>query len=172
MTKKRTTKRRVALRVTPGRAWRQPREEGYVGRLPSGNVARLRPVDLPTLLASGQIPDILTPLAAAMMFEGPEAVGKQPGDPVKLKQQTVQMIEFYNAVCRASFVEPRIVESPQADDEIAIEDISLEDRGFVFEIATKGVRALKFFRDQPLPSLGPVQRGPDDGAEAEYPGGD
>ena len=50
--------------ITSGVKWRQPREEGIIVPLPSGNVARLRPVALDVMISSGKLPDMLTPVAA------------------------------------------------------------------------------------------------------------
>lgn len=154
--------------ITSGRAWRQPREEGFVKALPSGNVARLRPVDMSALLASGEIPDILTPLAVSTIMDGADT--EKLANPEDLAEHTSEMIRFFNLVCKAAFLEPRIVDDPQGDDEISIEDVELQDRSFVYALATQPAEVLRTFRLRETPDVDPVSDGQDDGTEAEPAG--
>lgn len=152
------------LKVTSGGAWRQPREEGFVKRLLSGRVARLRPVQMDVLLAEGKIPDLLTGYAVGQIMEPSE---EDPLDNEKLRKNTTEMIELMNVVCKAAFVEPKIVDEPQADNEITIEDIELQDRSMVWRLATQPVEALRKFRLGEGPGVEDVHDGGDDGTEAE-----
>jgi hypothetical protein len=154
--------------ITPGRAWRQPREEGFVKALPSGHVARLRPVDMSVLLASGEIPDILTPLAVSTIMDGADT--EKLANPENLAEHTSEMIRFFNLVCKAAFLEPRIVDAPQGDDEISIEDVEMSDRSFVYALVTQPVEVLRTFRLDKTPNVDPVSDGQDNGAAAEPAG--
>lgn len=154
--------------VTSGRTWRQPREEGFVKVLPSGNVARLRPVDMSVLLESGEIPDILTPMAVSAIMDGADT--EKLANPDDLAKHTTEMIRFFNLVCKAAFLEPRIVEVPQNDDEINIEDVELSDRSFVYALVTQPVEVLRSFRLSETPDVDPVSDSQDDGAAPERVG--
>ena len=149
---------------TSGKVWRRPREEGYVITLPSGNSARLRPVALDTLLASGEIPDLLMPLVTAMLFEDKPEDEEQVEVKPDLVGDTVGLIAL---VVRASFLEPRVVDEPQADDEIALADISAEDKGAVFSLANQPARVLAGLSERQAQGLDTVSDGEGNGDAAE-----
>lgn len=130
--------------------------------LPSGNIARLRPVALDTLLASGDIPDFLTPIVGRMLFEDQEE--GEVFDAGNLVPETVRLIDL---VVRASFIEPRVVDDPQADDEIGLADISAQDKGEVFALATQPARVLASFSDDQAQGLDPLSDGEGDEQPAE-----
>lgn len=157
----------MALRATAGRTWRAAREEGFEQLLPSGNVARLRPVALADLVAQGKVPDLLTPLVMRMAFEGIDAEPSELHDVERGQEWTAAVLATYAAVCRAAFVSPRIVDDPQADDEIAIDDVDLFDRASVFFISTRGVETLRRFRLGPETDVDAVSDGQDDGDAAQ-----
>lgn len=148
--------------VTSAAAWRQPREEGYVVTLPSGNAARLRPVALDVLITSGSLPDLLTPVAASTLFQERElsAIGEQG-------QVAQQYAELINAVVPAAFLEPRVVENPTADDEISLDDVDFSDKVAVFQLATAGAVALRTFRERQAASVDALPDGKSDGHTAK-----
>jgi hypothetical protein len=77
-----------------------------------------------------------------------------------------------NAVCRAAFVQPRIVDEPATDDEITIDDVTIIDRYFVFQLATQPAEVLRTFM---FPAAGAVATVPDsegDGVPAIGPDDD
>ncbi len=170
------------LRPTSGAAWRQPRTEGYTKELPSGAVARLRPVSPDQLIAAGEVPDILTPLVLKMLFRGSD--GSELTELVNNNEESLRhaqgTMKLINAVCRAAFVQPRIVDEPatdphehtMGDDEITIDDVTIIDRYFVFQLATQPAEVLRTFM---FPEAGTVAALPDeqgDGQPAQRPDDD
>lgn len=153
---------KAQLRPTPASRWRKVRREGVVIPLPSGNAARIRPVALDVMLAGGQIPDILSPLAAKTLWTEIEL--DQIGNVMEL---ATGMADLVNLVCRAAFVEPRIVDEPQGDDEVAIEDIDFHDRAAVFQLAIGPARDLELFRQRQAKCMAALHRGKDDEPAAE-----
>ena len=149
------------LKPTSGREWRRPREEGYALTLPSGNTAIIRPVALDVMLQQGEIPDVLTPIAASTLWSEVEVDGDK--DPAL----GLRMIGLFDIVARAAFVEPRVVDDPQDDDEIAPSDLSLEDKGAVFQLAIQPARVLAKFCEQQAAGVGPVPAGKNDQQPAE-----
>ena len=152
------------LKPTSGREWRRPREEGYALTLPSGNTAVIRPVALDVMLQQGEIPDVLTPIVASTIW----SEIKVDGDEVEANPTLgLRMIGLFDIVARAAFVEPRVVDDPQADDEIAPSDLSLEDKGAVFQLAIQPARVLAKFCEQQAAGVGPVPAGKNDQQPAE-----
>lgn len=160
-----------APRATSGVVWRAAREQGYLKQLPSGNWARLRPVSPDLLLSTGDLPDMLTPLVVKMVFEGSD--GQEVDrltDPQQMISQAADTVQLFNTVCRLAFLAPRIVDDPQAEDEISIEDIDLADRGFVFQLVTQPAEVLRRFRLEPAGDVAAVSDGQGDGDAAEPDG--
>lgn len=161
------------LRPTGGKEWRAPREEGYVKQLPSGNVARLRPVTPDQLLTTGEVPDILTPLVVRMLFEGADGSElTQLTDPQKLVENAGATVVLFNTICRLAFVEPRIVANPQGDDEISIDDVPLLDRSFVFSLCTQPAEVLRDFMFPAATTVETLPDGQGDGQPTERPDDD
>lgn len=133
------------LQVTSAREFRRLRKEGQLVELPSGMVARLRPVALIDLWRNaGNIPDYLTSIIA-------ELVANQTLVPEK-SEMTGQLIgavgDLYNLVCRAAFISPAIVDAPRDDaEEVQLEDISQADRQFVLAWASAPTNELSRFHN-------------------------
>lgn len=149
--------------VTPtsGRAWRKAREEGYIITLPSGNVAKLRPVALDVLITSGKLPDLLTPIAARTLWteDSPQKIAEQ----AELAQGYAELV---NVIVPAAFLSPRIVDSPQADDEISLDDLDFTDKVAVFNLCTAPAAALETFRNQQAANVDTLRNGKGDGDTA------
>ena len=74
--------------------------------LPSGKAARLRPVALDVMMSRGQLPDLLTPIAAKTLWRETDSGGI--ADEATLAQGFTELVAL---VCVASFLEPRIVDT-------------------------------------------------------------
>lgn len=109
----------------------------------SEHVVRLRPVDISVLLKGGEIPDILSSIAYASLFQENE-MEKIAENPELLRNWD----RILRIIIPAAFVEPKVALDGQepAEDEIAIEDIHYYDRMTVFNYVTAGARALYTFR--------------------------
>lgn len=142
--------------VTPtlARTWRQPRQEGFVVVLPSGNAARLRPVALDQMILAGKLPDLLTPLAAKTLWTNTDEA--EIGNQIELAKGFAQLV---NMIVPLAMMEPKIVEDPLADDEIAIEDIDFGDKVAVFQLATQPATFLRAYRDQQAANVATVSNG-------------
>lgn len=149
-----------APHVTSGVVWRSAREQGYLKQLPSGNWARLRPVALDRLLISGEIADLLTPLVVKMVMEGADTVSLDTFlnnvTTERALGTVAETIQLLDLVCKAAFIEPRIVDNPQADDEISLSDLLLEDKGLVFSLAMQPAEELRRFCLEPSADVASV----------------
>lgn len=150
------------LQVPPASAWRKPREQGYTVRLPSGNVATLRPVAVDVLLLSGKLPDLLSPIVAKTLWAETE-----PATLADQAELSKGFAELVNIVTRASMLNPRIVDEPSADDEIGLEDIDFSDKLAIFQLATGGSAVLQKFLEQQAASVEPVRDGESDNEPTE-----
>ena len=143
------------LTPTSAAMWRTPREEGFLITLPSGNVARLRPVALDVLITTGKLPDILTPIAAKTLWteEDTDKIANAP----ELAKGFAELVYF---VQPAAFLEPVVIaDGEPGDGEIHIEDIDFSDKVAVFNLATAGADALRKFCNKQTAALEPVPNG-------------
>lgn len=136
--------------VTPASEFRAMREQGVVQRLLSGRTVRLRTVTPDRLLKLGHLPDILTPLVTKMIYQDVnDQELKQFIQPRDTVTETLELLESLRIVCEAGLISPRIVDNPQADDEIRIDDLTLAERGYVFRLVFQPAEVLRTFRYEP-----------------------
>lgn len=152
----------IELFPTPGATWRQPRLEGYVVNLPSGNFARLRPVAIDILIANGKIPDLLTPIAARSLWE--ETATDQIANQAEMAKGFADLV---NIIVPAAMMQPRIVDNPQGDDEISLDDLDFGDKLAIFQLATGGSATLKAFCKQQAANLAALLNSEGDGKPAQ-----
>ena len=145
---------KTKLTVSSAREWRRLRKEGVVVQLPSGLVARLRPVSIIDLWKSGNVPDGLTPMIGDLLVNGTVSAEKS--------EMTAELVgtvgQLYDIICRAAFIEPAIVDSPRDDaDEIALEDVSQRDREFTLAWVSQPTTELRRFPDEEITDMEPVE---------------
>lgn len=129
------------LQVTSGKVWREQQRRGIVITLPSGMVAEIRPVGFDLLLRSEFIPDFLT----KVVVDG--ANGKPAALPeLETVEDTRKKMAFLDDLCRLAYVNPRVVDTPTADDEIAASDIPLADKYGVWQLTGATPSWLETFR--------------------------
>jgi len=137
---------------TKGSDWRRPRVEGETVRLPSGNVAVLRPVALDHLIISGKLPDLLTPIAAKSLWT--ETDTATIADQVETAKGFAELV---NLIVPAALLLPRVVDNAQDDDdEIELADIEFADKVAIFQLSTGGSTVLRTFREQQEKHVEPV----------------
>ena len=144
------------LNVTSGKAWRRLREEGQLVELPSGFVARLRPVGLIELWKLGKIPDTLTSVVVELL------TAQQMETERALKNATENMkniAALYDVVCTAAFIEPRVVDNPVADNEISADDIDQADKEYILSWVNAPAVALRRFRPVEAANVDTVPEG-------------
>ena len=138
--------------ITSGTEWRKMREQGEVVELPSGNTARLRPVALSELIHLGRIPNQLFEFSYALMSGEFEATDS----PEQRLEQLRQYSQLSEIICKAAFLEPKIVDEPEADSEITFFDLDENDASFVVAWARSPQLTLENFREaeaEPVDSL-------------------
>lgn len=146
---------------TPAAVWRKPRLEGYVVTLPSGNRVRLRPVALDLLILGGDLPDLLTPIAARSLWTETDVAAI--ADQVELAQGFAELV---NRVVPLAVLEPEIVTDVPSgyqfgDDEIALDDIDFGDKLAIFQLATQPAAVLRSFREQQAAGVAALSDGQD-----------
>jgi hypothetical protein len=124
--------------------------------LPSGDTVVLRGVGFDTLLLTDRVPDFLTPLVVNAVNGSQVPLPSVEEDVEKTKE----MAQFINLVCELAFVSPRIVPTPQAEDEISMDDLDMIDKRFVFfNVLGKPTRWLNSFRHEQAQDVGGVGDG-------------
>lgn len=149
--------------ATSGKEWRKAREEGIETLMPSGMTANLRPVEADFFLRVGHVPDALAPLINTIIS----------GDSYKLEIPPVEQLEkgkewiaFLNELCTYAFVTPKVVEAPQADDEISVDDICYLDKFSVYQKFSMPAHKLRAFCQAQIESMATMESGSGNGRTA------
>lgn len=159
MAKKTTAPLSNELRPTSGKAMRAMREQGVVLLFPSGNYYRVRTLGAANLLRLGNLPNPLLAFAIDALYNG--ITEEKVDNFLALREKEEMALEFLESlrvICEAMFMEPRIVENPQADDEVTIEDVEPIDQGWAFKLAFAPAQALRPFRLEPQADVVSVPR--------------
>lgn len=133
--------------VSSIREWKALNHEGIVVTLPSGLVARIKPISLSQLWKLGKIPNDLTPMIA-------ELVSRDQIEPENAIANAVDTIKnlgtLLDVVCEGAFLEPKVKIGAEPDDPefLSPDDITEEDRMEVMRIANAPSAALREFRRQ------------------------
>lgn len=170
----------AGMRIT-GAQIRAARERGFEQVLPeSGYPVRLRHLEPEALLQQGEVPDLLSPLVEAMLFEGLDAdrIEAQLSEALKPEsfslERTEKLIRYINLMCAAALVYPRmetrdIPEGTALEDDVILpEDLPLADRFFIWSMSLQPVEVLRRFRySKPGATVEPVPDGDEDRVQAE-----
>lgn len=132
-------------------------------KLPSGNVALLRPLGFDLVLQQARIPDFLTPMIVKA-FKGEDA-----SDAFKLDEfvQAQEFFEFLDRLCVLAFVSPRIVPEPAGEDEIALTDLDFIDKQWVMNAMGQPPEWLATFRPKSSQDVRSSADGENGGSAAE-----
>lgn len=151
------------LKPSSGKELRRAREQGYVLPFPSGESYRIRPATAAGLLKRGKLPNVLLSFVVDALYNGTD--GKKVDEFLTLSEKEENAVEFLaslQVVCEEMFMEPRIVASPQADDELTIDDIPIVDQAFAFTQAFRAAKEVLPFRAKQEADVGGVAEGQDD----------
>ncbi len=138
--------------------WREKNGPEEV-ELPSGSVALLRSPHILDLVAQGVIPATLV-----AELEGLER--KSGSDLLQNADQVERFRGMLNAVAKAAFVMPPVGDEG-TDEQLGVDEVSFEDRLFVFNRCTRGARRLEPFRAEPGGDVDGAPAGEDVREEAE-----
>ena len=134
------------LQRTAAKEWRQNIE---LQELPSGNVAELKRLNLVAMIAKhDDVPNFLLRFVNEKLNGKPRAKVLKQVDPEISAKDGIGALLWMAKQC---FVYPKLVDGePQDDDEVCIDDISMEDLMFVMDYAIGDaslVKTVERFRD-------------------------
>ncbi len=141
--------------------------------LPSNNICRVRPFSIARLISENLLPDSLTPIAQSMVDKGkgkpPADFKKKAGQPQEDKFDAKQMSDTFDLIDRVTtlvVMEPVVLlhkrqveqngllvwEDIPADerdaDTLYTDEVSMEDKMFIFNWVVGGTTDLERFRQQ------------------------
>lgn len=173
-TKPRTSKASTT-EVTSASEWRSAAKEGHLLELPSGNRARVRrTLNLMKMLKAGRIPNPLQGLVQDMVNQNRAAPDMSKATPESMQQ----MLDLVDSQIPIIFIEPKVERAPEGHDPdidgpfvpsdpnaVALDDIDIEDRMFVFTFAQGGPSEVASFREGQVAALASLGDG--EGLEGE-----
>ena len=140
---------------TPASEWRRPREKGYNVILRSGKVVTLRPVALDMLLLAGKVPNLLLPVVSAILWSTVGVHDRMTPEEIAAQEDQYRL-ELINLIVPAALVYPRMVENPQAEDEVGLEDLTFGDKLAIYTLAKLPAEVLGNFCEKQDRDVEPV----------------
>ena len=125
------------------------------------------------LLRLGNIPEPLAELAISVLYG--RLTNEQWAQFFELGERVETALEYAESlrvVCTAALIYPRIVDDPQAEDEIHIDDLDITERRWIFDLAFLEATRLSSFRRQQETNVQPVAGLAGDAGAAEPAAGD
>lgn len=163
MGKKRTYQRddqRPAEGLAPTRSseWRKTPQEGELVELPSSNVIRCKRPGMPHFVEMGMVPNPLLSIIDASLHhqKTPDVAAL-----VESEEKLDATAKFMDEVWVYCVTEPKSAFRPEDeadhdDDLLYVDDVELEDKIFVFQLACGGTRSVERFREQRLTDMAVV----------------
>jgi hypothetical protein len=169
--KKATTQ---AKRPTTVTQWKK--QQGEPIKLPSGNYARLRGASMDFFLMSGFIPNSLKALVQNQISQMEQEQGKTKAKDLEAQQakelasilededKLRDLLSMYDRIAVHCFLEPTVRMPPEdaaerKDDQLYTDELDMEDKVFVFNVAVGGTKDLESFRQQQNASVESVRAG-------------
>ncbi|QPX62568.1 tail assembly chaperone [Arthrobacter phage Wollypog] len=172
-------------KVTPASQWKKSAGAGTVDvELPSGNIAKIRQIPMPTLLGEGIFPDSLQGyIKKAIGEESKAAAADKPGQPSDRKpkksskkkddiigeKEIAEMMEdprkledmfsVFDKVTVMAVVEPKVLPAPAEEGErdsekLYVDEVDLQDKTFIFQFCVGGSKDLERFRTESTSVVG------------------
>lgn len=138
------------MAVTTAEERRKKREAGLELTFPEyGDVVAIRPLDEGFFLQAGMIPDFLAPVVQELLGTG--KIEKLPSP-----EKNEKWLTFLDKMVKFAYLHPKVVDQPQGDDEIAIEDVGYSDKVFLYSFFGSSANILRAFRARQIQSLATV----------------
>lgn len=150
----------MSVQITPAEVWNAPFVEGVPVKLPSGKIAKLRPVSLETILALGRVPNMLKSLVEEGL-KGESTALPSPSTPEEL----AEAVESMDVICLHAFVTPKLVDVPidqpelLKPGEVNVHFLEYGDKGYVMRFLNAPAQILESFRYEPNGDVEPVPDG-------------
>jgi hypothetical protein len=133
--------------------------------LPSGNVAKVKQIPMPTLLADGLFPDSLAGFVreAINKDEAPADVkataDKQISELTKNPQDLADVFALFDKILVLAVVEPAVLPVPEDDNDredelLYADEVDMEDKMFIFNFCVGGSKDLDRFRAESAAAMG------------------
>jgi len=155
-------------KVTPATQWNSKVGPGMVIELPSGNFAKVRrTMNLPTLLASGQIPNPLADIIREMIESKSSQLNIAETDTKAMEQ----MVMLVDSQMPTIFVEPKVERCPDGWDTdkqglwqpsegaLNVLEVDFEDKFYLFVWAQGAALDVARFRERAAQGMASLQHG-------------
>lgn len=110
---------------------------------------------------AGKIPDYLTE-TVQNLIDGRENSVKQPE-----QDKIAEFRVWIDELMKWTFVSPKVVDNPQGDNEIGVDDIGWIDKMHIYRFFGQPAQMLRGFRLAPIKPMAPVDAPEVDGAKAK-----
>jgi len=146
------------MTTTTAKQMREKRAKGIEFVLPEyGDTVFIRPMDAAFFFKTGKVPDYLSATVNKMLIDGGSISEAKELTPEKVSE----WITWLDDLIKWAVVSPKVVDVPQADDEIGIDELGYSDKLAVYRWFGQPAQALIRFREQQVKSVAPVDAAKD-----------
>lgn len=147
------------MTITSAQERHKKRDVGIEIRFPEyEDWVAIRPMDESFFFKHGMIPDFLAPFINEMIATGQ---AKMP-----TVEKNEEWLKFLDDLVRFAYVNPKVVDDPQADNEISIDEVGYADKCFLYGLFGRPAHILRAFRDQQAKPVATVPDGKVNGRPA------
>lgn len=143
--------------------WREKRK-GVEFELPEyKDTVLIRPMDAGFFFKTGRIPDFLAKTVSDLINRASSQV-EVPKE--FTPDQTKEWLVFLDELVKWTFVSPKVVDNPQTDDEIGVDEISIVDKLYLYQFFGQPASVLRSFRPKWSTALATVDVAKNNGTHA------
>lgn len=147
--------------ATPVQSWKA-KVKGHAIQVPSGNVCLMRKVGLQVFMKQGIIPNSLMPIVQKAISQGKPPSNKDLEALSSNESLMDDMMELMDEVTLFCVIEPRVERVPRddqgaiipigddrrSDNLLYVDEVDIEDKMFIFNVAVGGTSDLERFRQE------------------------
>lgn len=135
---------------------RQRRSEGVEIVFPEyGDTIAIRPMDAAFFFRHGRIPDFLAPAVNELLANGNVTL--------PTPEKNMEWLQFLDELVKFAFVDPKVVDNPQGEHEISIDDVGYSDKVYLYRLFGYPADFLRRFRDGQKKSVATVDASKNNG---------
>lgn len=151
------------MTTTTAKEWREKRKSIEFELPEYKDTVLIRPMDAGFFFKTGRIPDFLAKTVSDLI----NRISTQVEIPKELTpDETKQWLTFLDELAKWTIVSPKVVDDPQADDEIGVDEITLVDKLYLYQFFGQPASILRSFRPKWSTALATVDAAKNNGTHA------
>lgn len=154
------------MTTTSAGEWREKRKRGIEFELPQwGDTILIRPMDVDFFFKAGGIPDFIAATVRKIINGEKYNMPYPPDD--QTDEDTRKWLDWLDNLVGYALVSPKVVDDPQGNDQISIDEIGYEDKLHIYQFFGRPAYILRDFRIPQANDVATVDAAKNNGAAAK-----